>query len=146
MKNLNPIRALAAAALAGGLLAAPTLTQAAPDATIHFGGGSVAFIGAINWGGGTLNYRGQHIPLRVSGIGIGAIGADKFSAEGEVYHLHHLTDINGAYTAINASATAGAGAGWIDMQNERGVEIRARSTSEGLDLSLAPTGMSIHTK
>jgi hypothetical protein len=146
MKKLTSIRALAAAALIGGLAAAPTLAEARPDATIHFGGGSIAFIGAINWGGGTLHFRGRSVPLRVSGIGIGAIGAEKFSAEGEVYHLHRVQDIEGTYTAINASATAGAGAGVIDMQNERGVEIRARSTSAGLDLSLAPTGMVIHIK
>ena len=82
----------------------------------------------------------------MTGIGIGAIGADKFSAEGEVYHLHRLSDINGTYSALNANATAGAGAGEIDMQNEHGVEIRAHSTSAGLNLSLAPTGVQINIK
>lgn len=146
MHSHRSLRALAATAALAGLLAVPTLADARPDATIHFGGGSIAFIGAINWGGGTLHFRGQSVPLRVNGIGIGAIGADKFSAEGEVYHLHRLRDIDGTYTAINASATAGAGAGVLDMQNEHGVEIRARSTSAGLELSLAPTGMVIHIK
>ena len=32
------------------------------------------------------------------------------------------------------------------MTNEKGVEIRARSTSAGLALSLAPTGMTIALK
>jgi hypothetical protein len=145
MQSFNPIRALAAAALAGGLLAAPA-AMAAPSATIHFSGGSVAFIGQVNWGGGTLNYRGKAIPLKITGIGVGAIGADKFDAEGEVYHLHRLGDIEGTYAAVNASATAGTGAGWVDMTNEHGVEIRARSTSAGLKLSLAPTGMGVRLK
>ena len=142
MKIFTPIRALAAATLAGGLLAA-TAAAAAPSATIRFSGGSVAFIGQVNWGSGTLNWHGRPIPLKVSGIGVGAIGADKFDAEGEVYNLRHLEDIEGTYAAVNASATAGAGAGWIDMSNEHGVEIRARSTSAGLKLSLAPTGMGV---
>jgi hypothetical protein len=89
---------------------------------------------------------GRSVPLRVTGIGIGAIGADKFSAEGEVWHLHRMSDINGTYTAINANATAGAGAGEIDMRNEHGVEIHAHATSAGLNLSLAPTGVRIHIK
>jgi hypothetical protein len=145
MQRVAPVRLLAAAALAGGLFAS-SAAMAQPDATIHFGGGSIAFIGSVQWGGGTLHYQGRHVPLKVTGIGIGAIGADKFSAEGEVFHLHHLHDINGTYTAINANATAGAGAGEIDMQNEHGVEIHAHSTSAGLNLSLAPTGVQINIK
>lgn len=140
-----PVRVLAAAALAGGLFAA-SAASADPDATIHFGGTSLAFIGSIQWGGGTLHYQGRSVPLRVNGIGIGAIGADKFSAEGEVFHLHHISDINGTYTALNANATAGAGGGEIDMRNEHGVEIHAHATSAGLNLSLAPTGVRIHTR
>jgi len=136
---------LAAAVMAGGLFAA-TSAMAQPDGTIHFGGGSIAFIGSIQWGGGTLHYQGRSVPLKVNGIGIGAIGADKFSAEGEVYHLRHLHDIIGTYTAVNASATAGAGSGIIDMTNEHGVEIKAHTTQAGLSLSLAPTGMSIQLR
>ena len=145
MKFVTPIRALAAAALMGGMFAASTAV-AEPDATIHFGGGSVAFLASINWGGGTLRFHGRSIPLRVTGIGIGAIGADKFAAEGEVYHLRHARDIEGVYTAVNASATAGSSEGEIDMRNGNGVEIRAHSASEGLKLSLAPTGVEIHFK
>ena len=145
MQFVTPIRAMAAAALLGGVFAASS-AMAAPSGTIHFGGGSVAFLASINWGGGTLHYHGRSIPLRVNGIGVGAIGADKFSADGEVYHLRRASDIEGVYTAVNASATAGAGAGEIDMTNGNGVEIRAHSTSAGLKLSLAPTGVEIHFK
>lgn len=142
MQSSAPVRMLAAAAMAGGLFAA-TSAMAAPDGTIQFSGGHVAFIGAVQWGSGTLHVHGRTVPIKVGGIGVGAIGANSFSAEGEVYHLRHVHDIVGTYTAVNASATAGAGAGVLDMTNEKGVEIRARSTSAGLSLSLAPTGMRI---
>jgi hypothetical protein len=145
MKSFAPVRALAAAAFAGGLVLAGA-ARAQPDASIHFHGGSVAFLASVNWGGGTLRFRGRSIPLRVSGLGIGAIGADKFDAVGEVYHLRRAEDIEGTYAALNASATAGAGSGIVDMQNEHGVEIRAHSSSAGLKLSLAPTGVVIHFK
>ena len=144
MQRVAPVRLLAAAALAGGLFASSAAM--AQDATIHFGGGSIAFIGSVQWGGGSLRYHGRRVPLKVTGIGIGAIGADKFSAEGEAYHLRRLSDINGTYSALNPNATAGAGSGEIDMQNEHGVEIRAHSTSAGLNLSLAPTGVQINIK
>lgn len=146
MKSSTAIRALAAAALIGGVLTTSAAAQPAPDARIHFGGGSVAFIAGINWGGGALYWHGRRVPISVSGLGVGAIGATRFSAEGDVYHLHRLRDLNGTYTALNANATAGAGAGIIDMQNGNGVEIRAHATSAGLNLSLAPTGMVIRIK
>ncbi|HZZ88721.1 MAG TPA: hypothetical protein VFE13_10355 [Caulobacteraceae bacterium] len=142
MKTIASI--LAGAVLAGGAFAASA--AAAQDATIHFSGGSVAFLVGVNWGGGTLHFKGRTIPLRVSGLGVGAIGADKFSAEGEVYHLRRAADIAGTYTAVNASATAGSGAGVIDMQNEHGVEIKAHTSSAGLKLSLAPSGVLIQLK
>jgi hypothetical protein len=145
MKTVTSIRALAAAILVGGVFAA-SAAVAQPSATIHFSGGSVAFIGAIQWGGGTLHYHGRSVALKVSGIGVGAIGAEHFDAVGDVYHLKRVADIEGTYSAINASATAGAGAGIIDMTNEHGVEIKAHATSAGLKLSLAPTGMVIHFK
>lgn len=139
---MQRVRVLAAAAMAGGLFAA-TSAMAQPDGTINFSGGHIAFIGAVQWGSGTLHFRGHRVPIKVSGIGVGAIGANSFSASGEVYNLKRVSDIEGTYTAVNASATAGAGAGVLDMTNGNGVEIKARSSTAGLSLSLAPTGMSI---
>jgi hypothetical protein len=147
MKPFAALRTCAAAVALGGALASVAWAQPAPEATIHFSGGSVAFIGGVNWGGGRLDWHGRQIPIHVTGFGVGEIGATHYSATGEVYHLHRLSDINGTYTLINASATAGAGQGaFLDMQNQNGVEIRARSDSEGLALSLAPTGMVIHVE
>jgi hypothetical protein len=145
MQRFAPVRVLAAAAMAGGLFAA-TSAIAAPDATVSFHGGHVAFIAGVNWGSGTLRYHGRSIPLKVSGVGVGSIGANSYSIEGDVYNLHNPADIVGTYTAIAASATAGAGAGVLDMTNAKGVEIKARSTSAGLALTLAPTGMNVEMK
>lgn len=145
MHRFAPVRVLAAAVMAGGLFAA-TSALAQPDATINFSGGHVAFIGAVQWGSGTLHYRGKRIPISISGVGVGAIGANSFSATGDVFNLKDPHDIVGTYTTVAASATAGAGGGVLDMTNEKGVEIRARSTSAGLSLSLAPTGMSIRLR
>ena len=145
MQRSTPVRLLAAAALAGGLFAA-TSALAQPNCTINFSGGKVAFIAGVSWGSGTLRCHGHSIPIKVSGIGVGAIGANSYSASGEVTNLRHVEDIVGTYTTLAASATAGAGGGVLNMTNQKGVQISARSTSAGLALSLAPTGMTIALK
>lgn len=137
-------RAIAAAAMVGGLFAATSALAA--DCTISFHGGKVAFIAGINWGSGVLHCHGHSLPIKVSGIGVGAIGANSYSASGTVTNIRDPHDIVGTYTALAASATAGAGGGVLDMTNQKGVRIQARSTSAGLALSLAPTGMSIALK
>jgi len=139
-------RAAASLAVLGVLAAPMTLAAAEPSATIKFHGGSVAFIAGVHWGSGDLYYHGKRIPLKVNGLSVGSIGASSFEAEGEVFHLHHLKDIEGTYGAAGASATAGAGAGEVDMQNGAGVEIRAHSVSQGLQLSLAASGVDIRIK
>ena len=147
MIRLQPGRLAATLALAGVLALPATLANAQrPDATIKFHGGSVAFILGVHWGGGELYYHGRKIPLRVNGLQLGSIGGSSFEAEGEVYHLHRLRDIEGTYGAAAASATAGAGAGAIDMTNGNGVEIRAHSTSSGLQLTMAASGVDIRIK
>ena len=122
--------------------------QAAPpsNATISFHGGSVGFIAGVNWGNGTLHYRGRDIPLKVSGLSVGAIGANKFDASGQVYNLKQAADIEGTYAAVAASATVGGGAGVMDMSNSKGVEIKATSRSAGAALKLGPSGMTIKLK
>ena len=131
-----------------GALAAPALSQSAPapSAQIRFSGGSVAFLAGINWGGGTLTYHGKSYPLKVSGLSVGAIGATKFEASGSVYNLHQVADIAGTYSGANASMTAGGGAGAIVLKNSKGVEIQAQSTSAGLKLSAAGSGVVIELK
>jgi len=134
---------LAAVATLGGATAAQAQR---PDARIEFNGGSVAFLLGVHWGGGTVIFRGHRYPVRVNGLKLGSIGGSSFRAVGEVYHLHNIKDIEGTYGAAGASATAGAGAGVIDMTNGNGVEIRAHSTSAGLQLTLAVQGVDIRLR
>lgn len=144
MKRSTFISAAAAAILLGGALAAPAV--AAPSATISFHGGSAALLVGGRWGSGTLRYRGHNYALQVSGLSVGAIGVSSYNLSGQVYNLHRVADIEGAYGALDASATAGSGAGVLDMKNGAGVEIRATFSSSGLKLSLAPGGMVIKLK
>lgn len=137
-----------AAAIAVATVLACSSAHAAPppDATIDFHGGNVAFIAGVNWGGGTLHYKGKDVPLKVSGLSVGAIGANKFDASGNVFHLKQLADIEGTYAAVTGSATVGGGAGGIEMKNGKGVLIKATGTSAGAALKVGPSGMTIKLK
>jgi hypothetical protein len=132
-----------AAVLMAGALSAPTAAQPAPDARIYFHGNAVAFIAGVSGGKGMLIYRGRHLPLDVSGVSFGEIGVHHYDVVGEVYGLHDVRDIEGTYAAVHASATAGGGGGAITMQNSRGVQIQAHSTTAGLALALGPKGVQI---
>jgi hypothetical protein len=143
MNRITLGRSAALALILTGAVTASAVAQPGPDANISFHGGSVAFIGGVNWGSGRMHYEGRRYRLKVSGVSIGAIGATSYDAVGQIYNLHQPSDVEGAYAAVEASATAGAGAGEIDMKNDKGVEIRAHSTSAGLKLQLGGSGVEI---
>jgi hypothetical protein len=140
------VAALGAAVLMAGASAAPAVAVAAPSATITMHGGSAAFVVGARWGSGRLHYRGHSYALKIGGLGVGAIGASSYDLRGTVENLRRVDDIEGTYGALDASATAGAGAGVLDMKNDKGVVIHATSTTAGLKLSLAPSGLVISLK
>jgi hypothetical protein len=144
------LRAATAVVLVGALsspaMAKPHHAAAAPVTTIHFHGGQVGFIVGVGGASGVVTYHGVSYPIEVSGLKLGTIGVNSYDVAGRVYNLHRLSDIEGTYGAAEASATAVAGAGGIDMTNGNGVEIRASSTSAGLQLTLGAGGVTIRLK
>jgi hypothetical protein len=142
MNNTFLGRAAAMAVILAGAFATSAVAQPS-DGAISFHGGSVAFIGGVAWGSGRMHFQGHRYRVKVSGLSIGGIGATSYDATGQVYNLHNPSDIEGVYAAVEASATAGMGAGEIDMKNDKGVEIRAHSTSAGLKLQLGGSGVNI---
>jgi hypothetical protein len=117
-----------------------------PPTYIHFHGGSVGFIIGVGGASGVVKWHGERYPIDVSGLKVGTIGISSWDVDGEVFHLHRLRDIEGTYSAAEASATAGAGGGGLDMTNDKGVEIHAASTSAGLQLTLSGGGVTIRLK
>jgi hypothetical protein len=149
------LRAAAVAMLAGAL-ATPAMAKPhhrhyhypppPPITTIHLRGGSVGFIVGVGGADGYVDFHGARYPVEVSGLKIGTIGVSSYELDGRVFNLRRLDDIEGDYSAGEASATAVAGAGSIDMTNGNGVEIRASSTSAGLQLTLGAGGVTIRLK
>ena len=132
----------AVAVVLAGALVAPAFAQD-PDATIHIHGGSVGFIVGVGGAHGYVSFHGKRYPIDVSGLSVGTIGANSYDLDGDVLHVNDIADIEGTYAAAEAGATAGAGAGGVDMTNGKGVEIRAHATTAGLKLTLGASGVTI---
>jgi hypothetical protein len=117
--------------------------KAAPDATIELSGKTVAVGVGYTEAKGTLHYQGKSYPVVLKGLSAGQIGASTITAAGEVYHLASVKDLDGNYTSVSAGvALAGGGTGTA-MQNQKGVVINLRGTTEGVDLRLSVDGVSV---
>ena len=128
----------------GLLLGQPVSTSAqTPDGVIELSGGSVAAGIGYSWGNGTLIFQGKRYALSVSGVSLASVGAVEYTAAGSVEGLKTPQDINGVFTAVGAGATLGGGGNIAAMRNQNGVVIHLTSTTQGLSLSLAASGMKI---
>jgi hypothetical protein len=141
--HMRKILAVIGACL-GLLFAHPVPSFAeAPDAVIELSGGSVAAGIGFSWGHGTLIFHGKRYAVTVSGVSLGSVGADGYTAAGSVYGLKTLRDIDGVYTSVSAEGTLAGGAGVTALKNQHGVVIQMTSTNQGLDLTLAAEGVKI---
>ncbi|MGZ3592879.1 MAG: DUF1134 domain-containing protein [Syntrophales bacterium] len=114
-----------------------------PDATLELSQGQVGLGIGFSWGSGTLTYQGKKYPVKVEGISVIDVGITKAKAAGKVYNLKKLLDFNGNYTAATAEGTLGGGAGATTMNNQNGVVINLVTTTQGINLKLAPSGVSL---
>jgi hypothetical protein len=116
------------------------------DAYLELSEGSVAIGIGYSWGEGTLTYQEKKYPVEVKGLSIIDVGVTKVTAFGKIYNLKKLEDFNGNYTAATAEGTLGGGAGATTMKNQNGVVIDLYTTTRGLNLKLAPSGISLKLK
>ena len=84
--------------------------------------------------------------MEVKGLSVIDVGVTKVEAFGKVYGLKQLEDFNGNYTSATAEGTLGGGAGATTMKNQKGVVIDLFTTTKGLNLKLAPSGISLKLK
>jgi hypothetical protein len=118
-------------------------SAATPDATIELSGGKVAAGVGYRWGSGSLIFKGKRYPLNISGIGLGSVGVNEYTASGHVTGLTTAKNINGIFTAVGTGLTLGGGGSIAEMRNENGVTIQLDSTTEGLSVSVAASGVQI---
>ena len=138
-------RILSAIAIFVTFAFAPLASHAAgtPDATLDISGSRAAVgIGYVQ-ASGTLHFQGQNYPVRVHGFTIGEVGGGAITATGDVYNLGKLSDLDGNYVAVSAGAALGDGGGGTTMQNQNGVVIRLRGTTQGADVNLSIDGFAL---
>src|SRR5215469_3536824 len=80
------------------------------------------FIVGVGGGHGVLTCHGRSHRFAVSGMSVGfTIGASTAQLTGRALNVRSPSDIEGTYAAIGASGALAAGAGGVQLQNERGV-------------------------
>ena len=104
---------------------------------------SVAAGLGYSWGTGVLEFRGEQYPFTVKGFSIVDVGVARRVARGEVYGLKNPEDFEGTFMAAIAGATLGGGAGAAALKNQNEVDMVWTSTSQGLNFSLAHSGVSV---
>ena len=100
----------------------------------------------VNWGDGTLSFKGKEYKFSVRGLSLVDFGISQASAVGEVYNLTDVSDLEGNYVAGEAGFALGGGMSGISMRNQNGVVIYLRSVSTGARLQLGPSGLAITLK
>ena len=137
---------LASAVVLGLCLTAAQAEDKPADATLKLSGGSVSAGVGVNWGGGTLTYKGREYPIEVKGLSVGDVGATKIEASGSVYNLSKIEDFDGNYTAVGAGLAVAGGAGATAMKNQNGVEVQLVSTTKGLKVAVGGGGVEMRIK
>jgi hypothetical protein len=149
MNNVKKIAILSfiVAVMAGFTQAATHHSK--PNATLRVSGGSFALGIGVNWGSGTLTYKGKDYPVKVKGLSIGKVGMTSSSAYGEVFNLKHLQDFNGHYdvgAAGTRGVTLGAGKAGTLMSNQAGVIVRISATQSGVAVNATGGGVDMQLK
>jgi hypothetical protein len=140
----NPYLRLLGAAIIAGLvygLAQPAEAETGAVRVVFTKGG---FIVGVGGGNGVLYFRGHRYPFRVSGMSVGfTIGASTSQLSGKALNLRSPGDIQGTYSVIGAGGALAAGAGGVQLQNEKGVILQLAGGKVGVELSAAVGGVQV---
>jgi len=131
-------------ALAGLLMSGVVTSAQAETGAVRVVFTKGGFIVGVGGGHGVLTFRGRHYPFRVSGMSVGAtIGASTTNLVGHALNIRSPGDIAGNYGAIGAGGALAAGAGGVQLQNEKGVILQLHGAKVGVELSAAVGGVQI---
>lgn len=121
--------------------ASPSQADTGTVRVIFTKGGLVVGVGG---GHGVLNFRGHNYRFTVSGMSLGfTIGASTTHLAGQALNLQSPSDIQGTYNVIGAGGALAAGAGGVQLQNQKGVILQLAGGKVGVELSAAVGGVTI---
>ena len=123
-------------------LGTPSRAETGTVRVVFTNGGVIIGVGG---GNGVLYFRGHRYPFTVSGMSVGfTIGVSTTQLQGQALHLRSAADIQGTYSAIGAGGALAAGAGGVQLQNNRtGVVLQLAGARVGVQLSAAVGGVTI---
>jgi hypothetical protein len=102
------------------------------------------FIVGVGGGRGVLVFKGHRYPFRVGGMSVGfTIGASTTNLQGQALNLRSPADIQGTYAVLGAGGALAAGAGGVQLQNEKGVILQLVGGKVGVELSAAVGGVTV---
>lgn len=102
-----------------------------------------AFLLSATGGSGTLVFQGKEHGFKLGGAGVGGLGANVATAEGEVYNLNALEDFAGAYFTLEGGHAVWKGEGVLWLRNAKGVTLELRSSTTGLMMTVGAEGLVI---
>ncbi|MGA2553053.1 MAG: hypothetical protein ABSF50_23175 [Burkholderiaceae bacterium] len=117
-----------------------------PMGTVQISSTSVAAGVGVNWGDGTLHYKGSDYKFSLTGLSVADLGVSTITARGEVFNLTTPADLSGNYVAGAAGLAVAGGADDVIMKNDHGVVIHLKGTEQGVRLQLGAQGLSIKLK
>ena len=122
-------------------LASPSQADSGAVRVVFTKGG---FIIGVGGGQGVLTFHGRHYPFNVSGMSVGfTIGASTTQLSGHALNLRNPRDIEGTYAVLGAGGALAAGAGGVQLQNEKGVILQLAGGKVGVELSAAVGGVTV---
>jgi hypothetical protein len=96
------------------------------------------------FGRGVLTYHGRDYRFRISGLSLGlTAGASSARLDGRTPNLHRLRDFAGTYSAVGLGGAWVAGAGGVQLINDKGVTITLQGNRVGLELAANLSGIRI---
>jgi hypothetical protein len=136
------IRFLGAALLLSAFaFASPSQADTGAVRVVFTKGGLIVGVGG---GHGVLHFRGHNYRFTVSGMSVGfTIGASTTNFTGQALNLQSPSDIQGTYNVIGAGGALAAGAGGVQLQNQKGVILQLAGGRVGVELSAAVGGVTI---
>jgi hypothetical protein len=128
--------------LAAFVVAAPLSHAQTADATFELSAGTERAGIGYSWARGRLYYGDRSYPFRLDGLSVVDVDVP-LEASGVVYHLARLSDLDGTYTEVEVDPAL-AGAGYTAaIENEHGVLIGLRSTTQALYFEPSLLGVEI---
>ena len=114
-----------------------------PTGTVSIESHTVALGFGVNWGHGTLKFKGKEYKFKINGLSVVDLGVSNVSATGEVYHLRHLSDFAGTYNAASAGIDVGGGVGASYLENQHDIVLKITSKKQGVQFTLAAEGLRV---